>query len=124
MMKSYRDLEIYQKSFSLFFETHKMSLLLPKYELYELGSQIRRSSDSIVTNIVEGYGRKRYKADFIKFIVYSHASTLETLNHLEKIHVLYPELGAVVAHLISEYDVLGARIFSFIKYVEEKWNEF
>ncbi|MCX6171922.1 MAG: four helix bundle protein [Flavobacterium sp.] len=49
-----------------------MSLLLPKYELYELGSQLRRSSDSIVTNIVEGYGRKRYKSDFIKFLVYSH----------------------------------------------------
>ena len=60
-MKSYRDLEIYKKGFSLFLETHKMSLRLPKYELYELGSQLRRSSDSVITNIVEGYGRKRYQ---------------------------------------------------------------
>ena len=81
-MKSYRDLEIYQKSMGLFFETHKMSLLHPKYELYELGNQIRRSSDSIVSNIVEGYGIKKYKSDFIKFLVYSHSINLETLNHL------------------------------------------
>ena len=123
-MKSYRDLEIYQKSMTLFFETHKMSLLLPKYELYELGSQLRRSSDSIVTNIVEGYGRKRYKSDFIKFLVYSHASNLETLNHLEKLQILYPEQNPILLVLISEYDRLGGMIYSFIKYVEEHWNKF
>jgi four helix bundle protein len=61
-MKDYTDLEIYQTSMSLFFTVHPASLLLPKYELYELGSQIRRSADSVVSNIVEGYGRKRYKA--------------------------------------------------------------
>ena len=33
---------------------------------YELGSQLRRSSDSVVYNIVEGYGRRKYKADFIR----------------------------------------------------------
>ena len=42
-----------------------------------------------MSNIVEGYGRKRYKADFIKFLVYSLSSCLETKNHLFKISVLY-----------------------------------
>lgn len=56
-MKSYKDLDIYNLSLSLFYKTHTISLKLPKHELYELGSQIRRSVDSIVTNIVEGYGR-------------------------------------------------------------------
>jgi four helix bundle protein len=84
-MKSYKDLDIYNLGLSLFYKTHIASLKLPKYEMYELGSQIRRSSDSVVTNIVEGYGRKRYKQDFIKFLTYSHASNLETLCHLEKL---------------------------------------
>lgn len=66
-MKSYNDLDIYQISLALFFKVHPASLLLPKYELYELGSQVRRSSDSVVSNIVEGYGRKRYKAEFFDF---------------------------------------------------------
>ncbi len=39
-MKSYRDLEIYTLSYDLAVKVHKMSLKLPKYELYEEGSQI------------------------------------------------------------------------------------
>lgn len=77
-MKSYKDLDVYNLSLNLFYKTHIVSLKLPKYELYELGSQIRRSADSVATNIFEGYGRKRYKQDFIKFLTYSHASNLET----------------------------------------------
>jgi four helix bundle protein len=123
-VKSYRDLEIYKKGLALFLETHKMSLRLPKYELYELGSQLRRSSDSVITNIVEGYGRKRYQADFIRFLVYSHSSNLETINHLEKIIALYPEHFEDGSKLIREYDVLGAQIFKFLLFVENNWNKF
>lgn len=123
-MKSYKDLDIYNLSLSLFYKTHRVSLQLPKYELYELGSQIRRSSDSVTTNIVEGYGRKRYKQDFIKFLTYSHASNLETLCHLEKLSVLYPELTEEWKGLKTDYDTLGAKLFSFLKYVENNWNKF
>ena len=54
-MKNYKDLDVYKISYKLAFEVHKMSMKLPKYELYEQGSQIRRSSKSIKSNIVEGY---------------------------------------------------------------------
>lgn len=121
-MKSYLDLEIYQEAQSLFFETHPFSLLLPKFELYELGSQLRRSSDSINSNIVEGYGRRRYKNDFIKFLVYSHSSNLECKNHLIKIKVLYPNLIEKADNLISSYDKLGIKIHRFIEFVEENWR--
>ncbi|MCK4639111.1 MAG: four helix bundle protein [Bacteroidales bacterium] len=43
-MKSYRDLEIYQMAYNLSIEVHKMTMELPNYELYEQGSQIRRST--------------------------------------------------------------------------------
>ena len=122
MSDSYHQLEIYQKSLDLFFRVHRLSLTLPKYEMYELGSQIRRSSDSINTNIVEGYGRKRYKGDFLKFLVYAHASCDETKNHFEKISVLYPEHVKNNLDLKKEYDLLGSKIFSFIRYVEKNWK--
>lgn len=121
-MNSYHDLDIYKISLSLFYQVHPASLLLPKYELYELGSQLRRSSDSVTTNFVEGYGRKRYKADFIRFLVFSHSSCLETKNHLDKIDNLYKGTIPNNDELISQYDVLGAKIFTFIKYVEENWK--
>ncbi len=122
MSNSYKQLEIYSLSLDLFFKVHSLSLKLPKYELYELGSQIRRSSDSVNSNIVEGYGRRRYKADFLKFLVYAHSSNDETLNHLEKIIHLYPEITKDNLSLRNEYNTLGGKINSFIKYVETSWK--
>ena len=61
-----RDLEIYQIAHGIGVETHRFSLSLPKFELYETGSQLRRSSKSVSANIVEGFCRRRYKAEFIR----------------------------------------------------------
>lgn len=58
-LKSYKDLDIYSVSIRLFLDLHPTTLKLPKYELYEWGSQFKRSSDSVVSNIVEGYSRRR-----------------------------------------------------------------
>ncbi|TXE01719.1 four helix bundle protein [Algoriphagus aquimarinus] len=121
-MNTYKDLDIYKISFSLFLKTHPFSLKLPNYELYELGSQLRRSSNSVNTNIVEGYGRRTYKNDFIKFLVYSEASNLETSSHLEKIQALYPHLLSECEGLIQEYNLLGGKIHSFTEYVRTSWR--
>ncbi len=120
-MKSYRDLEIYQEAYKLALEVHKVSLKLPKFELYEQGSQIRRASKSIKDNIVEGYGRRRYKQDFIKFLIYSQSScdeTISQLNMISEIHFLEKPL----TELIDKYEVLGRKINTFIQYVETNWK--
>ena len=114
-MKSYKDLEVYNLGLELFYLSHSYTLKLPKYEMYELGSQLRRSADSVPTNIVEGYGRKRYKADFIRFLTFSWASCLESVFHIEKIIKLYPEVIEEPDVLISRYNELSAKIFNFIK---------
>ena len=68
---SYKNLEIWKLADELVVEIHEMTLTkLPKFEMFEEGGQIRRSSKSVKSTIVEGYGRKRYKAEFIKFLVY------------------------------------------------------
>ena len=100
-----------------------MSLKLPKQEMYELGSQLRKSSDSVATNIVEGYGRKRYKADFIKFLTYSWTSSLETVFYIEKISKPYPEIIVNQEEFINKYNELNAKIYNFIKYVEDNWKK-
>jgi four helix bundle protein len=120
--KSYKDLDIYTISLDLFLKVHPKTLQLPKYELYELGSQLRRSSDSVVSNIVEGYGRRRYKADFIRFLVFSHSSCLETIGHLYKITVLYPNLKVEFEPFIQIYENLGGKIFNFMSFVEKNWK--
>lgn len=81
---SYRNLEIWQIARELVINIHKMTLNeLPKFEMYEEGSQIRRSIKSVKSTIVEGYGRRRYKQDYIRFLTYALASNDETTDHLE-----------------------------------------
>ena len=66
---SYKKLVIWQKARELIIDIHNMTLnTLPQIELYEEGSQIRRSIKSVKSNIVEGYGRRRYKQEFIRFL--------------------------------------------------------
>lgn len=82
-----------------------MSLKLPTFEMYGGGSQIRRSAQSVPSNIVEGFSCRRYKQDYIKFLVYAHASCNETIEHLE---ILY-ESGSLTdkklfEHFMENYD--------------------
>lgn len=121
-MKSYRDLDIYNESFQLALEVHRLSLKMPSYELYETGSQVRRSSKSITANIVEGYGRKIYKAEFIRFLIFAHSSCDETIVHLNFISELYDDLKEEANKLIGSYTELSKKIYKFIDYVEREWK--
>jgi four helix bundle protein len=81
---SYKNLDIWKLARELVVDIHKMSLeQLSKHEMFETGSQIRRSVKSVKSNIVEGYGRRYYKQEFIRFIIYALASNDETIDHLE-----------------------------------------
>lgn len=81
---SYKKLQIWQLSREIVIDIHKMTLeTLPKFEMFETGSQIRRSSKSTKSLIVEGYGRRYYKQDFIRYLLNALASNDETIDHLE-----------------------------------------
>ena len=112
--KSYKDLDIYLLSKELSIKVHAATVdKLPGFEMYEEGSQIRRSSKSIVSNIVEGFGRRRYKNEFIQFLTYSIASCDETKVHLE----ILCETGSLekelFENLFDRYEELGAKLFKF-----------
>lgn len=124
-MKSYRDLDIYKESKQLAIEIHRISLSLPKIETYEEGSQIRRSSKSITSNIVEGYSRNRYKADFIRYLIYAQAECDETILHLDFLFETHSfQDAASYNKLREEYDILSKKINKFVQWVEVNWNDF
>jgi len=118
--QSFKDLDIYKKAHNLSIEIHAITLeMLPKFEMYEEGSQIRQSSKSVTTNIVEGFGRRRYKQDFIKFLTYALASCDETREHLNTLYEsksYKDEKG--YRYFIEEYDHLGKMLTNFIKSVD------
>lgn len=118
---NYKDLEVWQIARELSIEIHKMTLTLPKFEMYEEGSQIRRSSKSIRSNIVEGYGRRRYKNEFIKYIVYAIASTDETIDHLETLFETESfKDKALFEKLLGKSNLLGKKLIKFLQSVEKQ----
>ena len=63
-VESHKDLTVWQKSMDLVVLVYKLMEQLPKEERYSLCDQIRRSADSIPSNIAEGKSRnsiKQYK---------------------------------------------------------------
>ncbi|MEO6489529.1 MAG: four helix bundle protein [Ferruginibacter sp.] len=122
---SYKKLAIWQLARELSIDIHKMTLTLPKFEQFEEAQQIRRSAKTVRSCIVEGYGRRRYKADFIKFLIYSLSSNDETIDHLE---ILF-DTGSLTDRVLFEtlHDkliLLGKRLNNFIQAVEHSHNEF
>ena len=122
---SYKKLEIWHLSRELVIEVHKMSLMLPRFEQFEEAQQIRRSMKSVKSNIVEGYGRRRYKQEFIRFLVFSISSLDETIDHLETLYETESLSDKIFfENLYNKMTLLSKKLISFLKSVEEHHNEY
>lgn len=108
---NYRNLEVWQLARELVVAIQDMTLTkLPKFEAFEEASQIRRAIKSVKSNIVEGYGRRRYKQEFIRYIDYALASCDETADHLDTL-VATKSLtdAATIEQLSAKLDELGRK---------------
>ena len=119
---SYKDLEIWRLANEIVIEIHEMTLKdLPKFETFEVSSQIRRSSKSIKSNIVEGYGRKCYQQQFIHFLIIALGSTLETSDHLETLFLTKSLTNEKkFRELEDKLDKIGRMITRFIKTAQKR----
>jgi four helix bundle protein len=116
--QGYKKLDIYRLAHELAVAVHGLSLTLPKHEMYEQGSQIRRSSKSVPAQIVEGFCLRRHKNEFLLYLHRAYASAEETVEHLD---LLY-ETGSLsdrktFESLRSRYESLCAMMFKFIQTV-------
>ena len=116
----YQRLEVWRLTRDLSVDIHRMTLeQLPRFELHEVGSQVRRSAKSIRANIVEGYGKRRYKLEFLRHLTYALGSAQETLEHLDTLH----ETGSLTsqeihAELTARTRLLIAKLTTFMRGVE------
>jgi len=76
MLKNYKELKVWQKSYQLCLEIYQLTAGFPMDEKFGLTSQIRRCAVSVPSNIAEGYGRKT-TADYIKFLYIAYGSNCE-----------------------------------------------
>ena len=78
MIKSYKDLKVYQMSYKLAMDIFWETKNFPKDELYSLTNQIRRASRSISANIVEGWAKRRYENILKRHLIDAIGSCGET----------------------------------------------
>jgi four helix bundle protein len=96
MLKSYKELMVWQKSFQLCKEIYRITKDFPKEEKFGLTSQIRRAAVSVPSNIAEGYGRKT-TPEYIRALYVAYGSHCE----LETQVLLSGELGYIRAEDIN-----------------------
>lgn len=113
----FHNLKVYRQAYDLSLAVHRRSLSFPKFEQYELGSQLRRSSKSICSNIGEGMGRQTSSQDVVRFLRNALGSCDETRIWLEYARDLgylppdeftstyeqYCEVGRMINGLISKW---------------------
>ncbi|HEY3172869.1 MAG TPA: four helix bundle protein [Thermoanaerobaculia bacterium] len=81
MIRSYRDLLVWQKAVDLAIECYRVSRTLPKSEMYGLASQVQRAAVSIAANIAEGHGRE-HLGDYLRHLSIANGSLMELETHL------------------------------------------
>lgn len=117
-MGNYKELFAFKKAYELAMEIFMITKIFSSEEKYSLIDQIRRSSRSVCTNIVEAYRRRRYKDYFISKLNDSETENAETqvwldfskdckyltLDDYEKLTSLNTEVGKLIWYMINNPD--------------------
>ena len=83
LIKSAKELNVYQKGYELAMQVFKLSKRFPVEERFALTSQIRRSSRSICLNLREAWAKRRYEAHFISKLTDCDGENSETDTSLD-----------------------------------------
>ena len=105
-IQSFEDLEVYRKLVQLRLDVNKLTLSFPKFEMYELGSQLRRASNSIPANIAEGWNNKHI-AIYLEGINRAFGEMQETRHHLAVAFKKVYFEESVFKNFIERYEECG-----------------
>ncbi len=114
MIRSFRELIVYQKAFELAMRIFELTKSFPKEEQYSLTDQIRRCSRSVCTNIGESWRKRRYPAHFVSKLTDADTEATETMVWLDfSLRCGYIEAG-VHAEFSAEYEEIGKMLGAMI----------
>jgi four helix bundle protein len=120
IIKSHKELEVFQLSFKTSMDIFHTSKSFPMDEIYSLTSQIRRSSRSVSANIAEAFRKRRYEKAFIAKLSDSEAEAAETQVWLDySLECGYITVDAY-RNYYEEYDKIIGKIVMMI-HNYEKW---
>lgn len=120
MIRSFKDLEIYHEAYELAIIVNQNVNKLPLFEKNDLGSQLRRASKSVPSNIAEGYAKRQFEKQFKLHL----NSAIGSCNEMEVHLSMTRDLGfwdkKFCEDLINRYVLLGGKIFN----LQKNWKSY
>lgn len=104
------DLQVYRRLFELVGKIHQLTLTFPKLEMYELGSQLRRSSNSAPANVAEVFGNKHTKI-YLEGISRAQGEIRETRHHLRVAYMKKYLTRDKLDYFINEYEECSKMLY-------------
>lgn len=120
MIKTFRDLEVYQEAYQLMLKIHEALKTFPIYERGELSSQMRRASKSCPANIAEGWAKRRFEKEFKKHLNAALGSANEMEVHIETARDLGYWTKDFCESLLDRYQKLGGKLNN----LQKNWKTF
>ena len=118
MIQTYKDLEVYKRSYEMCILMYKYTRELPTEERYGLTSQIKRASMSIPLNIAEGYGKKSSVNEFKRFLLMA----LGSCNEMNVLLDLCKDLGYLSQEKHKSYENEYQSIGKMLNVLIQRWQ--
>jgi four helix bundle protein len=116
-IKSYRDLQVWQRAVELAVHIYRITETFPKTEIYALTNQMRRAAVSIASNIAEGYGRT--EPELARFLTIARGSLAELETQAEIARRIGYLSDKDHADISEELSVLGRQLNVFHQRVNQ-----
>jgi four helix bundle protein len=110
MIRSFKDLEVWQNAMDAAMEVFFLSKRFPSDERYSLTDQIRRSSRSVASQISEGWRKRRYLAAFKNKLNEAEGEAAETQTWIEVSRRCGYWTDEIAADLDKRYDQILAQL--------------
>src|SRR2546430_10031541 len=114
IIRSYRELEVWQKAMDLVVLCYQVAAKFPKGEMYGLVVQLQRAAVSVPANIAEGQGRNHTR-EFINHLSIAYGSLMEVETHLQIASRLNYLDGSMLDALLSKSAEIGRMLIFFFK---------
>lgn len=118
-IRSFHDLEVWQKAMELAEEVYRITKDFPKEELFGLTSQMRRAATSVPANIAEGWARRGTK-EFLQFLNIASGSLRELETYLLLAQRISLATQAQVEPLLDLVHTLGKQLIALQRSLSAK----
>ena len=114
MIQSYKDLEVYRRSYKASIVMYRIVETFPSEELFGLTSQIKRAATSIPLNIAEGFGKHGTDSEFKRFLKMALGSANEMMVLIDMSKDLGFISSEVQKRMYGEYEEIAKMLSKLV----------